>query len=118
MIYDSQPFLSSMPDDLRVIIKSRAIQGGFDSLWLFSEMEIFGDEDWVEKDADRGVQMPYFKKKGNRVKGFGKDGPADHWWERSPFTATSTSFCFVNSYGNAYSIYAGSSYGVAFGFCV
>ena len=107
-----------LPDDLRAIIKPRALQGGFDSLWLFSEMEIFGDEDWTEKDADRGVQMPYFKRKGSRVKGLGKDGPAYAWWERSPCASTSDYFCIVNSDGNAVYNSANYSYGVAFGFCV
>ena len=81
-------------------------------------MEIFGDEDWVEKDADRGMQMPYFKRKGNRVKGLGKDGPADDWWERSPYAANSVTFCVVSSSGNASSSGALNSFGVAFGFCV
>ena len=81
-------------------------------------MEIFGDEDWVEKDADRGVQMPYFKRKGNRVKGLGKDGPANGWWERSPYATYSYSFCYVYSSGGAGSSGANYSSGVAFGFCV
>lgn len=82
-------------------------------------MEIFGDEDWVEKDADRGMQMPYFKRKGNRVKGLGKDGPAYFWWERSPIASASSSFCGVGSSGGAGSSSSASgSYGVAFGFCV
>ena len=73
--YLNEEIFEQLPDDLRAIIKPRAIQDGFDSLWLFSEMEVFGDEDWTEKDVDRGVQMPYFKRRGNRVKGLGKDGP-------------------------------------------
>ena len=107
-----------MPDDLRAIIKPRAIQGGFDLLWLFSEMEIFGEEDWTEKDADRGAQMPYFKRRGNRIKGLGKDGPAFSWWERSPYASGSSNFCSVNSGGNAANDAASASNGVAFGFCV
>ena len=116
--YLNTVIFEQLPDDLRAIIKPRALQSGFDSLWLFSEMEIFGDEDWVEKDADRGVQMPYFKRKGNRVKGLGKDGPANRWWERSPCATYSSSFCNVGSNGGASYYYANSSSGVAFGFCV
>lgn len=116
--YLSTEVFEQLPDDLQVIIKPRMIQDSFDRIWLFSEMEIFGDEDWTEKDADRGTQMPYFKRKGNRVKGLGKDGPASYWWERSPIASNSYDFCFVGSYGNANNGSAGNSYGVAFGFCV
>lgn len=116
--YLSEEVFEQLPDDLRAIIKPRAIQGGFDLLWLFSEMEIFGEEDWTEKDADRGAQMPYFKRRGNRIKGLGKDGPANDWWERSPRASYSDSFCHVNSSGVATSNNAYNSYGVAFGFCV
>lgn len=116
--YLSTEVFEQLPDDLRVIIKPRMIQDSFDRIWLFSEMEIFGDEDWVEKDADRGVQMPYFKRKGNRVKGLGKDGPANDWWERSPRASSSSSFCLVNSNGGAGNNIASNSFGVAFGFCV
>lgn len=116
--YLSTEVFEQLPDDLQAIIKPRMIQDSFDRIWLFSEMEIFGDEDWTEKDADRGVQMPYFKRKGNRVKGLGKDGPAGSWWERSPYASYSDYFCIVNSNGGANSNGANYSYGVAFGFCV
>lgn len=116
--YLSTEVFEQLPDDLQVIIKPRMIQDSFDRIWLFSEMEIFGDEDWTEKDADRGTQMPYFKRKGNRVKGLGKDGPADNWWERSPYASNSSCFCFVTSNGDATSDVANGSGGVAFGFCV
>lgn len=116
--YLSTEVFEQLPDDLQAIIKPRMIQNSFDRIWLFSEMEIFGDEDWTEKDADRGAQMPYFKRKGNRVKGLGKDGPAYSWWGRSPFASNSSSFCIVDSSGNANLYNALSSFGVAFGFCV
>ena len=116
--YLSTEVFEQLPDDLQAIIKPRMIQDSFDRIWLFSEMEIFGDEDWTEKDADRGAQMPYFKRKGNRVKGLGKDGPASSWWERSPLAAGFGYFCLVDSYGGANGGGAGFSYGVAFGFCV
>lgn len=116
--YLSEEVFAQLPDDLQAIIKPRAIQGGFDRLWLFSETEVFGGEDWVEKDEDRGAQMPYFMRKGNRVKGLGKDGPANGWWERSPHASYSTYFCIVNSGGSANYSYADHQNGVAFGFCV
>lgn len=116
--YLSTEVFEQLPDDLQAIIKPRMIQDSFDRIWLFSEMEIFGDEDWTEKDADRGAQMPYFRRKGNRVKGLGKDGPAHYWWERSPYASNSSSFCIVNSNGSANNNAANYSRGVAFGFCV
>lgn len=110
--------LDLLPDDLRACIKPRVIDGASDTLWLFSEREIFGDNEWTEKDADSGLQMPYFKRKGNRVKGLGKDGPASWWWERSPFSGNSHCFCFVTNGGIANGYFANGSSGVAFGFCV
>lgn len=116
--YLSTEVFEQLPDDLQAIIKPRMIQDSFDRIWLFSEMEIFGDDDWTEKDADHGVQMPYFKRKGNRVKGLGKDGPASSWWGRSPFASNSNYFCIVDSGGHADADGANDSFGVAFGFCV
>ena len=110
--------LDLLPDDLRACIKPRVIDGAPDTLWLFSEREIFGDNEWTEEDADSGLQMPYFKRKGNRVKGLGKDGPAYWWWERSPYSGSSISFCYVSNGGTASGYSANNSYGVAFGFCV
>lgn len=110
--------LAQLPDDLRACIKPRVIDGEVDTLWLFSEREIFGDNEWTEEDVDSGLQMPYFKRKGNRVKGLGKDGDAYWWWERSPFSGNSGGFCYVNVYGGANFSYASYSSGVAFGFCV
>lgn len=110
--------LAQLPDDLRACIKPRVIDGEADTLWLFSEREIFGDNEWTEEDVDSGLQMPYFKRKGNRVKGLGKDGSAYWWWERSPYSGSSGSFCCVDNGGGAGYGYANYSGGVAFGFWV
>lgn len=90
----------------------------YDPLWLLSEVEVFGDEDWAEKELDRGVQLPYYARKGNRVKGLGKDGSATSWWERSPRASNTTHFCTVNSTGGASYNGASYSWGVCFGFCI
>ena len=116
--YLREKILPLLPDDLRACIKPRCIDGEYDDLWLFSEMEIFGERDWTERDPDCGKQMPYFMRPGNRVKGLGKDGSANGWWERSPRSTTSANFCVVSDNGTAYINYASNSYGVAFGFCV
>lgn len=110
--------LELLPDDLRACIKPRMIDGEASTLWPFSEMEIFGENDWTENDPDRGVQLPYFMRKANRVKGLGKDGSASWWWERSPSSGISNVFCAVTSGGSASNYLANISYCVAFGFCV
>lgn len=116
--YLREKVLPLLPDDLRACIKPRCIDGEYDDLWLFSEMEIFGEQDWTEHDPDCGKQMPYFMRPGNRVKGLGKDGTAYSWWERSPYASNSTYFCCVSSNGSASYVNASYSRGVAFGFCV
>ena len=95
------------------------IDGESDLLWLASEMEVFGPHDWTENDPDRGEQMAYYKRRGNRSKALGDEGEAaDVWWERSPVAYNTASFCIVDSNGNADRDNAYYSYGVAFGFCV
>lgn len=113
--YLNEEVIELLPDELRAIIKPRSIQGNEDMLWLFSEMEIFGEHDWTENDPDRGEQLEYFKNPANRVK-VDEDGDANWWWERSPRASDSDSFCYVSSNGIAYYYYASSSAGVCFGF--
>lgn len=110
--------LAMLPADLRAVISPRMIDGNADSLWLLSEREIFGEEEWSESETDCGKQLPYYARKGNRVKGLGKDGAANHWWERSPYTGNTTYFCFVGSNGSASNYNASNSFGVCFGFCI
>ena len=82
-------------------------------------MEVFGPHDWTENDPDRGEQMAYYKRRGNRIKALGDEGEAaSFWWERSPRASNTASFCFVASGGDASRIGASHSHGVAFGFCV
>jgi hypothetical protein len=77
--------LALLPDDMRAAIKPRVIDGESDLLWLASEMEVFGPHDWTENDPDRGEQMTYYKRRGNRIKSLGDEGEAaNNWWERSP----------------------------------
>lgn len=111
--------LALLPDDMQAAIKPRTIDGEADMLWLASEMEIFGDNEWTEHDPDCGEQFAYYKRRGNRVKQLGDEGEsAGSWWERSPHTGNTSNFCRVDSCGGAYFSSASGSYGVAFGFCV
>lgn len=115
--YLNEEVLTLLPDDLQAIIKPRTFGSEQDKLWLFSEVEIFGEHDWTEKEYDRGTQFEYFKNPANRVKR-DKDGDATWWWERSPNANTSTYFCTVNSNGNAFNTIASIPGGVCFGFYI
>ena len=119
--YLNEEVFAVLPDELKAIIKPRTLGSGEhtfeDKLWLFSEVEIFGEQDWTEKEPDRGTQFEYFKNPSNRVK-LDADGDATWWWERSPNGGDSTSFCNVNSNGNASSSSASNSGGVCFGFYI
>ena len=119
--YLNEEVFAVLPDELQAIIKPRTLGSGKhtfeDKLWLFSEVEIFGEQDWTEKEPDRGTQLEYFKDRRNRIK-LDADGDATWWWERSPFGSNGTYFCRVNSNGNAVYSHASYSWGVCFGFYI
>lgn len=113
--YLNEEVIALLPDALIAAIKPRKFGEEEDKLWLFSEMEVFGEHDWTENDPDRGFQFEYFKDRRNRIK-VDEDGDAYWWWERSPYGSNSNHFCSVGSSGNAYSSSANNAYGVCFGF--
>ena len=115
--YLNEEVIELLPDDLLAAIKPRKFGEEEDKLWLFSEMEVFGEHDWTENDPDRGFQFEYFKDCRNRIK-VDEDGDANWWWERSPYAYGSNNFCSVNSGGSASNNYAGNAYGVCFGFYI
>ena len=94
--------------------QSTQINSTTDSLFLLSEIEIFGATQYSK--AGEGVQYEYYAAGNPTVKKV--NGSAYHWWERSPYGSDATTFCRVDSTGSANSINAGASIGVAFGFCV
>ena len=105
--YLNEEVIELLPDDLLAALKHR--------LWLFSEVEIFGEHIWgVGDEGDK--QLEYFKNPINRVK-FDEDGDANWWWERSPYASNSNGFCAVNS-GGANNAAASNSDGVCFGFYI
>ena len=108
----------TLPLDLRAVISPRTFGAETDFLWLLSEREVFGEEEWSETEDDCGKQLPYYERPVNRVKGLGKDGAANYWWERSPFTSYATNFCLVTSVGTAGNGSSSISGGVCFGFCI
>lgn len=87
--YLNEEVIALLPDALIAAIKPRKFGEEEDKLWLFSEMEVFGEHDWTENDPDRGFQFEYFKDRRNRIK-VDEDGDASWWWERSPSGSNST----------------------------
>ena len=116
--------LNLMPAEVKAAIRdvqkkssagnqSSSIQTTNDKLFLLSEIEIFGSTTY--SFAGEGKQYDYYKAGNSKVKNL--SGSAGRWWERSPYSSTSTHFCRVDSDGTASVSSASSSYGVAFGFC-
>ena len=85
-----------------------------DSCFLLSEIEIYGSTS--NSVSGEGTQYAYYKAGNSKVKNRG--GSANYWWERSPASGSSDSFCIVFGLGNAGTRSASTSYGVAFSFCV
>lgn len=124
--------LSYLPSDLQSAIKtvkknasagsqSTTITTSTDSLFLFSEVEVFGTT--VYSVAGEGEQYEYFKKfvptSSSRIRNLSNGtSSAYYWWLRSPYASNSGDFCVVSYSGNAYYYYASFSWGVAFGFCI
>ena len=93
--------------------KSSSIVTTSDDLFLLSEIEIFGSTTY--SFAGEGTQYAYYQAGNSKVKNL--NGSADVWWQRSPYSSNTASFCRVDSYGNASANIASISNGVAFGFC-
>ena len=119
-------YKSQLPAALRNVIKtvkkksgtgggsSSGTQQTNDDLFLLSEIEIFGTTTYSV--AGEGTQYEWYKAGNSRIKKV--NGSADYWWERSPYSGDTNSFCNVHSSGNAAADIANGSYGVSFGFCV
>lgn len=115
-----------LPDDWEAIIKpvnkASGTGGGSssgteivsDSCFLLAEIEIFGSI--TNSVSGEGTQYAYYKAGNSKVKNEG--GSANHWWERSPRSGVSNSFCFVYNDGHAAGNFASFNTGVSFGFCV
>ena len=92
---------------------SSTIETVSDKLFLLSEVEIFGSTSYSA--AGEGTQYDYYKAGNSKVKK--RNGSEARWWGRSPAAIASTYFCLVGSLGSADFDFAGTAYGVAFGFC-
>lgn len=110
--------LSSQGDTLPTIVWSD------DKLFLFSQAEVGFNTSTVPytNEIDPGAEektFSIFTDNNSRIKKtYNGTGTAHNWWLRSPYASYSTTFCNVYGYGGANSGTAGSTYGVAFGFCI
>ena len=116
--------LNLMPAEVKAAIKevqkktsagsqSSSIQTTNDKLFLLSEIEIFGSTTY--SFAGEGTQYDYYQAGNSKVKN--RNGGACSWWERSPYSGKTPSFCLVGSSGVAAVAAASFSRGVAFAFC-
>ena len=92
---------------------------GADDIWLPSATEMFGDDASANATGcdHEDVHFDLYKTEKSRVKECGNNGTWPYWL-RSPLASSSTIFCIVSSYGNAYYYNATDSYGIAFGFLI
>lgn len=116
--------LALMPSEVQAGIKevnkltsagdqSNTINTTEDKLFLLSEIEIFGYNS--KSKGGEGSQYAYYSAGNSKIKNV--NGSAYLWWERSPCSTSSASFCYVNASGTAKESTAASSYGVSFAFC-
>lgn len=118
-------FLAAFPKYVRDVIKPvrkqyAATKGGTlatstDSLFLLSEMEVFGTK--TSQTTAEGTHYAHWSQNnsdGARVKKL--NGSAYLWWLRS--VSSETDFCVVYNGGRLLGYYASNAYGVAPGFCI
>ena len=103
-------YRNAIPASLRPIFKQfkvRTANGSgsgvtesTDYFSLFSKKEIFGSTTYANSSAEsKNSQLTWFKTSSNRIKKV--NGSAYHWWERSPCSGRSNSFCYVNTRSSA-----------------
>ena len=85
-----------------------------DKCFLLAEKEIFGGVTYANSTAEASLrQVPYYADANNRIMKLGTTGSAGGWWERSPASGRSGSFCLVPSGGTAGNSGAGYAIGLA-----
>lgn len=126
----SGTLMAALPSDLRAVMKPMNIYtdntgGGnntasyvtksVDYLPLLAEFEIFGTRSYANSaEQNYQQQYQYYKNGNSKVKyRHNSTGSTAYWWERSPYYYSSSSFCIVNTSGDANFYYARNSYGLA-----
>ena len=116
--------LDFMPDEVKTNIKEVRKTTSFgnnptfigitkDKLFLLSEIEVFGTEN--NAFVGEGTQYDYYYYGNPKTKHL--NGSLVHWWLRSPYKNSSTSFCTVSDLGSNGLGLANGALGVSFAFC-
>ena len=122
--------MAALPSDLRAVMKPMTIYtdntgGGsntasnvtasVDYLPLLAEYEIFGTRSYANSsEQNHQAQYAYYSAGNSKVKyRHSATSSTAWWWERSPNYYNSSSFCIVDTNGNANNFGARFSYGVA-----
>lgn len=106
-------YSNALPGEYENIFKCFTVcEGLVDRFCLRSEVELFGEA--VYGSDKTGRQIEWYKQTRNRIKLDGDDyGEARWYWERSPYSGYSNSFCFVTSGGSANGSTASLTLGIA-----
>lgn len=117
-------YKNAVPETLRTIFKefnnvtangqSSTTATSADYFALPSEKEVFGSVFYADATAEASnSQFSYYATSANRIKKYGESGSAGKWWERSPDTVYTNSFCNVEANGSAAAANPVSNYGLA-----
>lgn len=126
----SGTLMAALPSDLRAVMKPMTIYtdntgGGsntasyvtasVDYLPLLAEFEIFGTRSYANSaEQNYQQQYQYYKNGNSKVKyRHSSTSSTAYWWERSPYSNDSNTFCYVNANGGAYATAARNSLGLA-----
>ena len=126
----SGTLMAALPSALRAVMKPMNIYtdntgGGsntasyvtktVDYLPLLAEFEIFGTRSYANSaEQNYQAQYQYYKNGNSKVKyRHSATSSTAYWWERSPYSNGSGTFCLVSTFGGAYYHYARYSYGLA-----
>ena len=90
------------------------LKTSLDYFALPAEREVFGSRSWSNSTEFNALfQFDWYQTEANRIKKLGISGNAYDWWERSPNYRISSTFCRVNSGGDATDGRASSAHGLA-----
>ena len=115
-------YYNAIPSTLRPIFKQfktvtakahygSTNQTSIDYFALPAEKEVYGSRSYANStEANALTQFDYYKTSANNIKKQGDNGSASFWWERSPYSGDSNSFCIVDSGGSESAYDASSTY--------
>jgi hypothetical protein len=121
------PFIkNAFPSELQAVIKASTIftapgNGNIeltatqDEVFLLAEYEILGTRTYASTQEPNYLKQYAYYAAGNSEIKFKHNATGTYafWWDRSPYSDNSISFCRVGTYGGANADYAYNSFGVA-----